>query len=272
MTAGHGPKALAAVALLAALGAASCGQSTSPGSSDTVTLTVLGAASLTKALPEVGRLYTAAHHEVRFGFTFGGSDALAVDIEQGAPADLFAGASTKYAIQLAGEGLVETPTPFATNALVVIVPRSDPGGISTLHDLTRPGIKLVIGAEAVPVGSYTRAVLANLSRDPSYGAGFAGKVLMNVVSNEDSVTGVLTKVELGEADAGFVYVTDAEGAGSSVRAVTLPQSAQAVAVYPVTPVKASRHLAQAEAFARFLLGTQAQAVLQRAGFGPPPAA
>ena len=118
------------------------------------------------------------------------------------------------------------------------------------------------------MGIYTRTVLANL--DAVYGSGYHARVLADVVSDEDSVTGVLTKVEAGEADAGFVYVTDARSAGSRVTAIGLPPQAQAVATYPIAVVRSSRHPDTAEAFVQFVLTPRAQAVLREAGFGPPP--
>jgi len=183
---------------------------------------------------------------------------------------VFAGASTKYGDQLSGEGLIDAPKPFATNRLVLIMPPDNPANIASPQDLAKPGVKLVIGAETVPVGAYTRTVLANL--DATYGAGYSAKVLGNVVSNEDAVTSVLSKVQLGEADAGFVYVTDARSAGSAVTVVELPAAANAVATYPIAVVKASAAASAAAGFVAFVLGPQAQAELGRAGFGPPPQA
>ena len=155
-----------------------------------------------------------APHRVRGGFAdrglprdrpaprygFAGSDQLAFQIQQGAPADVFAAASPKYPEALYRQGLVEKPIPFATNTLVLIVPKANPAGIHSVNDLTKPGVKIVIGDPSVPVGSYTRTVLNNL--------GISAAVLKNVVSQETDVKGVVTKVALGEADAGFVYVTD----------------------------------------------------------------
>ncbi len=234
------------------------------------TLTVLGASSLSKVFPLIGSAFTKSNPDVRFKFEFAGTDALAAQIEQGAPADVFAGASTKYSDDLSAKGLISNPRPFATNRLVLILPAGNPAGITSLKELARPGIKLVIGAEAVPVGAYTRKILTNL--DALYGAGYDAKVLANVVSNEDSVSSVVAKVQLGEADAGFVYVTDALAAGSAVRTIELPSQAQAVAVYPVAVLKASKNNADAQRFSDYLISPQVQAMLKAAGFGPPPSA
>ena len=258
-----------AVATLAACSSGG-GDATTPTSPPPVKLTVLAAASLAKVFPRIGDAFTRANPGVAFTFEFAGTDALAAQIQQGAPADVFAGASTKYGDQLSAAGLVDTPRPFATNRLVLILPASDPAGITSLKDLTEPGIKLVIGAETVPVGAYTRTVLTNL--DAVYGASYSADVLANVVSNEDSVTSVVSKVQLGEADAGFVYVTDALAAGSAVKTIDLPAEAQAVATYPIAVVKASKDATDAQLFADFVLSAPAQAMLRQAGFGPPPTA
>src|SRR5205823_3816286 len=205
---------------------------------------------------------------VTFGFSFAGTDQLAAQIQQGAPADVFAGASKKYGDQLAGAGLIDAYRAFCTNRLVLVIPASNPAGITSLRELSSRSVKLVIGSEAVPVGAYTRTVLQNL--DALYGPGYSASVLAEVVSNEDSVTSILAKVQTGEADAGFVYVTDALAAGPAVRAFALPSEAQAVATYPVAAVRASRYPAVARQFVAFVLSTPAQRVLRAAGFGPPP--
>jgi molybdate transport system substrate-binding protein len=260
---------LSVVSVIAALLLGACGSSEpSSTAARDVELTVLAAASLTDVLPKIGDAFTADHSGVTFAFSFAGTDQLAAQIEQGAPADVFAGASTKYGDQLAGEDLVDAMTVFCTNQLVVITPVSNPGGIDTLEDLSTKPVKLVIGAETVPVGSYTRTVLANL--DAVYGDGYSDAVLANVVSNEDSVTSIVTKVQSGEADAGFVYVTDALGAGSDVNTITLPDEAQAVAEYPIAAVTASDHASDAQEFVKFVLAPAAQGMLADAGFGPPP--
>ena len=258
-------RAVVALALPAMLVLGSCSNS----SSDTTTLTILGASSLSTVFPQIGALFTKNHAEAAFRWSFGGTDTLAAQIEQGAPADVFAGASTKYGDQLYGEHLIESPQAFATNQLVLIVPPQNPARITSPKDLTKPGLKLVVGAETVPVGSYTRAVLANL--DALYGKGYRARVLANVVDNEDAVSGVLQKVQLGEADAGFVYVTDAAAAGGAVMAIPLPDEAQATATYPIAVVKTSAHRVLAAQFASFVLTPAAQALLSEAKFGPPPA-
>jgi len=201
-------------------------------------------------------------------FSFAGTDAIVAQIEQGAPIDVFAGASASYGEGLASKGLIDPPAAFCTNSLALVLPAANPAAITTLQDLTRAGIKLVIGAQTVPIGSYTRKVLAAL--DGIYGSDYSSQVLANVLSNEDNIEGVIFKVVLGEADAGFVYITDAKGAGSEVRTIELPSRAQATAVYPIAVVRTSRIASLAEQFVEFVTGPRGQEFLRAAGFGPPP--
>lgn len=261
-------KRKALVVLLAGMVLAACNKSPSA-ASNPVTLTVLAAASLTKVFPQIGALFTKEHPGTTFDFSFAGTDQLAAQIQQGAPADVFAGASTKYGDQLAGANQVDPYVVFCTNQLVLVTPASNPAGITSLQDLATKPVKLVIGSETVPVGTYTRTVLANL--DAVYGSSYSTTVLGTVVSNEDSVTSIVTKIEAGEADAGFVYITDALAAGSKVNHITLPADAQAVAKYPIAVVKASKNATVARQFVDFVLTAPPQAMLEAAGFGPPPA-
>jgi molybdate transport system substrate-binding protein len=266
------PYALVALLALAiALVTAGCGSSGSgstSGASQTK-LTVFAAASLNTVFPQIAAEFRKAHPGVTFTFSFAGTDTLTTQIEQGAPADVFAGASTKYGTELAGKGLIDAPQVFATNRLVVVVPTGDPAHITSLRDLAKPGTRIVIGDATVPIGAYTRKVLGNL--DATYGASYSPAVLKNVVSEALDVTSILTSVSTGNADAGFVYVTDARSAGDKVVTIGLPAAAQAVASYPIAVVKASKHATVAGQFAAFMLGAQAQAALAAAGFGPPPA-
>jgi molybdate transport system substrate-binding protein len=216
----------------------------------TAALTVFAAASLTNVLPQID-----AHER----YSFGGSNTLAAQIRQGAPADVFASANTALPQQLYDEGLVERPAVFTRNALILIVPKSNPAGIHSVYDLRRPGVKLDVAAPGVPVGDYTRIVLHNLGLDD---------VLANVVSNETDVRDVLAKVALGEADAGFVYTTDARTVRGKVATVGIRWSAQPIIQYAVAVVKASAHKAAARAWVRRLLGKGAQKKLLAAGFLP----
>ena len=214
-------------------------------------LTVLAASSLTDVFPRIdpGNKYS-----------FGGSDILAAQIQQGAAVDVFAAASPKYPEQLYQKGLVLKPVVFATNRLVLIVPASNPAGIASVYDLCKQGVKVDIGDKAVPVGSYTRQVLTNLGLQC---------VLQNVVSNEQNVRDILTKVSLGEVDAGFVYITDAKTVPGKVKTFFLPGWAQPHVRYEVAVVKSSSHQAAAAAFIKALLAKPAQKLLAAAGFGPP---
>jgi molybdate transport system substrate-binding protein len=262
------PPAIIVPVLVATLSVSACSTSGNAGTAKSRRLTVGAAASLSHVFPEIGKAFEAAHPGTGVQFSFAGTDAIVAQIEQGAPMDVFAGASASYGDGLASKGLIDPPVPFCSNSLVLVLPADDPAGISSLDDLTRSGIKLVIGADTVPIGSYTRKVLANL--DGIYGAGYSSKVLANVVSNEDNVEGVITKVRLGEADAGFVYVTDSKNAGSSVKSIELPSEAQAMAVYPIAVVRASLVPDLARDFVAFVMGYQAQGILRSSGFQPPP--
>jgi molybdate transport system substrate-binding protein len=259
---------LTVAALIALTGCGSSGSSSaaSPTASSTK-LTVFAAASLNKVFPQIAAAFQQSHAGVTFTFNFAGTDTLTTQIEQGAPADVFAGASTKYGDELSGKGLIDSPRTFATNALVVVVPAANPAHITSLRDLTKPGVKLVIGDATVPIGAYTRKVLANL--DAVYGASYSAKVTKNVVSEALDATSILTSASLGNADAGFVYVTDARSAGDHVKTIALPAAAQAIASYPIGVVTASKNAIVARQFATFVLGPQAQAILKSAGFGPP---
>lgn len=251
--------------LVLALAATGCGGSA--GGNEGTTLTVLAAASLNQAFPRIAEAFGEENPTVQVQFSFAGTDALVAQIEQGAPADVFAGASIAYAGRLRGKGLVEPPRILGTNSLVIVVPSANPAGITLLRDLTRPGVRLVIGAETVPIGEYTRTVLTQL--DALYGDGYADAVLANAASNEENAEAVLTKVRLGEADAGFVYVTDARAAGADVRPIELPGEALAVAHYPIAVVEATSHREDAERFVEFVLSAKGQLILGEAGFGPP---
>jgi molybdate transport system substrate-binding protein len=263
------PAALGLVVLFA-VGSSACGQTASGTRGGSATLTVLAAASLNRVFPRIASAFSKSRPGVTVRFSFAGTDALVAQIEQGSPGDVFAGASAKYGDQLSGEGLVEVPRPFATNRLVLIVPPANPAKISSPGDLARAGVKLVIGAETVPVGTYSRKALENL--DDLYGPSYSEAVLANVVSNEDNVEGVLTKVRLGEADAGLVYVTDSKAVGAAVRAIQLPDDTEAVATYPIAVVRLSPNRRLAAQFESFVLGPTGLRFLADAGFGPPPPA
>lgn len=226
---------------------------TSARSGDSGLLAVFAAASLTEFFPAF---------DSRPEYSFAGSDQLSFQITQGAAADVFAAASPKYPDALYKQGLVEKPIPFATNTLVLIVPKSNPAKIHRVDDLVKPGLKIVVGDPAVPIGSYTQTVLKNL--------GLSAAVNKNVVSKENDVKEIVAKVALGEADAGFVYVSDVRPVRGKVLAIALRESAQPHVVYEVAVVKAGRHRQAAYRFVTALIRPAGQRMLVRFGFGPRP--
>jgi len=232
---------LAVPALLVAGGASARGSS-GP--------TVFAASSLTDALPKIDRFAR---------YSFAGSNTLAAQIRQGAPADVFASANTALPSELHRDGLCTKPVVFARNALAVIVPRSNPAAIDSIFDLRKPSVKLVIAAPGVPVGAYTVQVLKNMDLT---------RVLKNVVSRESDVREVLAKVALGEADAGFVYATDARTVPHKVRSIRIPARGQPNVRYGICVIAASSHKAAARAFVKRVLGRAGQRVLVSYGFLP----
>jgi molybdate transport system substrate-binding protein len=211
-------------------------------------LVVFAAASLTTVFPQIDKHPT---------YSFGGSNALAAQIRQGAPADVFASANTSIPRQLYDQGLVEKPVVFTRNALILVVPKSNPANIHVVRDVAKPGVKLVVAAPGVPVGDYTRIVLHNMNLDGA---------LKNVVSNESDVREVLAKVALGEADAGFVYTTDARTVRGKVATIGINWSAQPIVQYAVAVVKSSKHLKAARYYVAKLLRPVAQRKLRATGF------
>lgn len=214
-------------------------------------LLVLAAASLTEVLPAL---------DGRARYSFGGSDQLAQQLRMGAPADVFLSASPRYTRKLFAEALVGTPVEFATNRLVLLVPRANPARIRVAGDISRPGVRLVVAAENVPAGAYALEALRRLSLRRS---------LANVVSREPDVKAVAAKVALGEADAGFVYATDVGPVASRVRVIPLPRRASPVARYEAAVSSSSPRLAAARAFVARLLSPRGRARLAAAGFGAP---
>ena len=214
-------------------------------------LAIFAAASLTGVFPQID-------HAPKFQFA--GSDQIAFQITQGAHADVFAAASPKYPQQLYAQGLCSKPAAFATNTVVLIVPRANPARIDSVYDLQRDGIKLVIGAQGVPIGDYTRKLLANLG---------LSNVLKNVVSQEDDVKYVVAKVALGEADAGFVYRTDVKPVGNKVFRIAIPAAGQPTVQYQLCIPTTRQHPKLAAAFVREVLSKRGRAALRKAGFGLP---
>jgi molybdate transport system substrate-binding protein len=211
-------------------------------------ITVYAAASLTDVFPKI---------DSGPKYSFGASSTLAAQITQGAPADVFASANTTIPAQLFAKGLVQKPNVFTRNRLVLVVPTSNPAGIHSVYDLKKQGVKLVIAAPAVPVGSYTLQVLKQMGLT---------SVLANVVSRESDVRSVLSKVALGEADAGFVYSTDAKTVPGKVRVFKIPAWAQPKVTYGIAIVSASGNKAAVQRFIKEVLSKAGQKKMLAAGF------
>ena len=233
-------------------------------------LEVYAAASLADAFTELGRLFEQRQPGIRVRFNFAGSQQLATQIEQGAAADVFASADERWMDYAKERGLVVgEPTMFVHNRLVVIVPRTNPARIGRLQDLAKGGIKLVLAADAVPVGRYSRTVIRNLSHTEGFPADYAPRTLKNVVSEEENVKSVVSKVQLGEADAGFVYRSDISPAIQRyVRVLEVPAGANVVAAYPIARVKDARAPEAAKASLDLVLSAEGQQVLERHGLMP----
>ncbi len=214
-------------------------------------LTVYAASSLTDALPKL---------DPSERYSFGGSNTLAAQITQGAPADVFAAANMALANALYANGVCSKPVVFTRNALVIIVPKANPAGIHSIYDLTKPGVKLDLAGAKVPVGGYTLQILENMN--------LTGAILANVVSQETDVREVLAKVALGEADAGFVYSTDAKTVPGKVTVLKVPAWAQPKVQYGICIVSHSTQKRAARAFVAKLLSRSGQGVLLSYGFLP----
>lgn len=228
---------------------------------------MFAAASLTESFRAIGAAFEDANPGVSVEFNFASSSALATQIEQGAPADVFASADREQMQRLADRSLIAgDAVTFARNVPVIAVPADNRARIEGVRDLARPGVKLVLAAPDVPIGAYARQVIEQLAADPAYGAAYRDAVLRNVVSNEANVRGVLAKIELGEGDAGIVYRTDALVSAARVTAIAIPASANVTASYPIAVVESSKRRAVAEAFVDFVRGPAAQSILADAGF------
>jgi len=237
-----------------ALGLSACG-----GSAAKPTLVASAAASLHGAFTRYGERFTAA--ETRFSFA--GSDVLAAQIEQGVRPDLFASANTKLPEMLYVKGLVERPVVFAANRLVLAVP-ADSKKVTTLADLKKPGVALVVGTSSVPVGAYTQTALERMP------ASQRAAVLANVRDREPDVTGIVGKLTEGAADAGFLYATDVAATDGRLTAIPLPAEMQPEVTYGIAIVKGTAHPRQASAFVKGLLEGEGRKDLLAAGFLPPP--
>ncbi|PRH77387.1 molybdate ABC transporter substrate-binding protein [Streptomyces solincola] len=240
-------------------GAKDAGQSGSPSASapqaPAADLTVLAAASLTDVFKTAGAAYERSHPGTRLNFSFAGSQELIAQIQNGAPADALVTADTKSMAKVGDE--TEAPVVIAKNRLVIATAEGNPQKVGELEDLADPKLKVVLAAPEVPAGKYSKQVLDRQ------------KVTVKPVSQEPSVRAVLSKVQLGEADAGLVYKTDAESAPDKVDAVDIPDAQNAVAEYPAAALKDSKNAAAAKAFVTWLSGPEGQKILLDAGFQSP---
>ena len=218
-------------------------------------LTVLAAASLTQAFTKVGDQVHAKYPGVTVKLSFAGSPTLVTQIQQGAPADVFASADQANMQKVTGGGLaLGTPSVFAHNKLEIAVQAGNPKHITSLPDLANPAVKVDVCAPGVPCGTYSTTTF-----------GRAG-IKVTPVSQEQDVKSVLTKVGLGEADAGIVYVTDVRSAGSQVEGVAIPDALNTTAEYPIVELKTTQSEPAAKAFVDYVLGAQGQQVLADSGF------
>ena len=237
-----------------------------------VTLNVFAAASLTDAFNLIGKNFEAANPGTTVTFNYAGSQQLAQQIGQGAPADVFASANNSQmnVVIQSGQVVSGTPKVFARNRLVVIYPAANPAGLSKLQDLAKPGLKIVLADKTVPVGGYALTFLSQASASPDFTASYSPTVLANVVSYETDVKQVLSKVALGEGDAGIVYTTDiTQDFTNKVGRLDIPDNLNVIATYPIAPVKGSANAALAQKFVDYVLGSDGQAVMAQYGFIPP---
>jgi len=260
---------LIVVAALAALAVTACGSSSGGGtpsssappasatSSVGGAITVFAASSLKESFTAIGTAFEAAHPGVTVTFNFGASSTLATQITQKAPADVFASASQKTMDTVTSAGAAASSTPFAANTMEIATPATPTVPVTSLADLTKPGAKVVVCQKDVPCGAAAQKLFTqnNLTVTP--------------VSEEIDVKAVLSKVVLGEADAGIVYVTDVKAAGSKIVGVPIPKDQNVTTRYPIAPITASSNAATAQAFVAYVLSPEGQQVLTAAGFASP---
>lgn len=263
------------LALLAVFALAGCGG----GDVDEVSPTPVGvtgevlvfaAASLTEAFKEAGKAFEAKYPGTKVTFNFAASSALSTQINEAAAADVFASADTAQMKVVSDKSntSAEAKT-FATNVPVIVVPKGKTT-VTKLADLAKPGVKLVLAGSEVPIGKYAREIFTKGSAATSgISADFSDRVLANLQSNEANVRAVLAKVQLGEADAGIVYSTDAAVAVNDVTVVEIDAAYNVVATYPIAPLRNGKNVAGGNAFVAFILSPDGQAILAKHGFGRP---
>jgi molybdate transport system substrate-binding protein len=240
-------------------------------------LTVFAASSLKESFTEAGRQFREDNPMLTdLQYNFQGSQMLVAQLQQGAPADVFASADMANMDKAVQAGVIDgAPQELAHNVLAVVLPNDNPAHIQTLQDLARPGVKLSLADPGVPVGQYSEQALDKLATDPSYGPDFKQKALANVVSREDNVRQVLTRVQLDQVDAGIVYTTDALEANSAssgtvqpVKTIEIPTQYNVIAVYYIATVKGAPHPNAARTWITYLLSDGGQTVLAKYGFVP----
>jgi molybdate transport system substrate-binding protein len=231
-------------------------------------LIVFAAASLTEPFTDIGKRLEMSYPGLKVVYNFGGSQALRTQLEQGASADIFVSADAVQMDSAAKSGVVQGETPiFVKNRLVVIVPKTNPGKVAEFRDLARPGLKVDLANSKVPVGNYSRQAFNKAGTE--YGVDFEKQVLANVVSEEENVKQVVTKIQLGEADAGIVYVSDVTPrVNKDVLTVPIPEAYNQVASYPIALIREVKNRVAAEAFMAFVLSAEGQAILKAHNFIP----
>lgn len=269
------------IAVLVGVIIAACGGGGSSGSSSTAaasassgtpalsgSITVYAASSLTTAFNKAKAAFEQAHPGARVNFNFNGSPTLVTQLDQGAPADVLATADEKNMKTASDKKLVAGDVKiFAKNRLVIAVPKANPGGIQAPKDLAKPNLKLVLAQKGVPVGDYARQALSRMAADASYGTAFIDAALKNLVSEEANVKAVVSKIQLGEADAGIVYRTDitADVAGA-ITTIEIPDAFNVVASYPIAVTAKAANSQLAAAFVSFILSSDGQKILTDSGF------
>jgi molybdate transport system substrate-binding protein len=238
-------------------GSASSPTASSPSASLTGSITVFAAASLKEAFTTIGKQFEAAHPGVKVTFSFGASSTLATQIINGAPADVFASASPKNMQQVVTAGDASSPVNFAKNVMEVAVPPSNPAHVTSVSDLAKSSVKVALCQPQVPCGATAAKVFKN------------AKITVKPVTLQPDVKSVLTQVELGNVDAGVVYVTDVHAAGAKVKGVTIPDSVEASTEYPIATISKSGNSALAQAFVGYVLSPAGQSVLTAATFEKP---
>lgn len=231
-------------------------------------MTVFAAASLTDAFEDVKTDLESAHPGLAITYNFAGSQALVTQLSEGAAADVFASANNAQMTAAEENGSISgEPVTFVHNELAIVTPADNPAGIESAADLGDDGLRLVLAQAEVPVGRYSRESVCMMGGDTAFGDDYANRVAANVVSEEEDVRDVLAKVQLGEADAGIVYVSDADIAGDDVTLIEIPAEFNVIATYPIATVTGG-DAALGDAFVAYILGPEGQATLEEFGFTP----